>query len=169
MHASHVLPSLCWTCLGWLRIRYLKFCLCQAPTLPLPTAATRTMQNRCFGGHSLCWPPLAFCLHAFAPAKVTSGFYILAANGQGARVRQERHNKSPLNTQRGHPERWEALATTFSSNASLFDVFCTPFNTFGLTAKDKEPGESAGTPLPLLPKGLFLGDASFDYLRRGTL
>ena len=39
-----------------------------------------------------------------------------------------------------------------SSNASLFDVFCTPFNTFGLTAKDKEPGESAGTPLPLLPK-----------------
>ena len=49
---------------------------------PAPTAATRTMQNRCFGGHSLCWPPLAFCLHAFAPAKVTSGFYILAANAK---------------------------------------------------------------------------------------
>ena len=88
-----------------------EFCLSQAPTLPLPPQPHAPCRIGALAailcaGHP--WP--SACTPLRPPKSPQASTFLRPTPRSPSSAR--RHNKSPLNTQRGHPERWEALATT---------------------------------------------------------
>ena len=161
------LPSLCWTCLGWLRIRYLSSVYVRHPP-------SRSHRSHTHHAESVLWRPFfVLATPGLLPARLCarqSHLRLLHSCGQrqGARVRQEgiinhhsTHNEGTQND--GRPSRPPQL--------ECIPVRCLlhPFQHLRPHCKGQRTRRERWDAAAAATKGLFLGDASFDYLRRGTL